>query len=117
MSRRELKRIKKGNKLKNLLGIAILGILFYIGIYIGIGIYKEFSIDLLEENVILVEKMSEVKEISPVIPIIIDTVPETYLNFEVIAKLEIPKINFNSNVLKEYREDGMKLCISKFFRT
>lgn len=113
MGRREL----RNNKLKKRFRIAILGILFSIGFYLCIGIYKENSISLLEENEIVIERMSDIQESNNFIPVEIESVPETYLNFEVIAKLEIPKIGFDSNVLKEYREDGMKVCISKFFRT
>ena len=44
-----------------------------------------------------------------------EPVPEKYLGYKVDAKLEIPKININSNVLKEYTKEGLEVCISKFW--
>lgn len=115
MGKRKLRREKKKNKIRSKIRIAILGILFCIGFYLGIGIYKESKIKLVEENKVVIEKVTEEIPISPVIPVEIETVPKTYMDYEVIAKLEIPKINLETNVLKDYTVDGMKVCSSKFF--
>lgn len=115
MGKRKLRRERKKNKIKVKLRIAILGILFCIAFYVGIGIYKESKIELVEENNVILEKVSEEIVIEPVIPVEIESVPETYMNYEVIAKLEIPKINLETNVLKDYTTEGMKVCSSKFF--
>lgn len=115
MGKRKLKREKKKDKIKSKIRIAILGILFCIAFYIGIGIYKESKIKLVEENKVVVEKVAEEVPITQVIPVEIETVPKTYMDYEVIAKLEIPKINLETNVLKDYTADGMKVCSSKFF--
>lgn len=115
MGKRKLRREKKKDKIKSKIRIAILGILFCIAFYIGIGIYKESKIKLVEENKVVVEKVAEEVPITQVIPVEIENVPKTYMDYEVIAKLEIPKINLETNVLKEYTADGMKVCSSKFF--
>lgn len=115
MGKRKLRREKKKDSIKAKIRIAILGILFCIAFYVGIGIYKESKVELVEENKVIVEKVSEELPITEVVPVEIETVPETYMNYEVIAKLEIPKINLETNVLKNYTTDGMKVCSSKFF--
>lgn len=115
MRSRRLKRIKEKSKTRKIIRIAILGILFCIGVYVGIGIYKENKIRLLEEHQVKIEKVVETEDVTPTIPVEIETIPESYLNFEVIAKLELPKIGLSTNVLKDYNEEGMKICVSKFW--
>lgn len=115
MGKRKLRREKKKDKIKSKIRIAILGILFCIAFYVSIGIYKENKIKLVEENKVEVEKVAEEVPITQVIPVEIETVPKTYMDYEVIAKLEIPKINLETNVLKDYTAEGMKVCSSKFF--
>ncbi len=115
MGKRILRRKKKKDKIKSKIRIAILGILFCITFYVGIGIYKENKIKLVEENNLLVQKVVEEIPIVPVAPIEIPILPKTYMNYEVIAKLEIPKINLETYVLKDYTIEGMKVCSSKFF--
>ncbi|MCI8361929.1 MAG: sortase [Clostridia bacterium] len=115
MGKRELRRKKKKDKIKSKIRIAILGILFCIIIYVGLGIYKENKIKLVEGNKPVVEKVAEEIPLVPVIPVEIEILPKTYMDYEVIAKLEIPKINLETNVLKDYTTDGMKVCSSKFF--
>lgn len=115
MGKRKLRREKKKDKIRTKIRIAILGILFCIVFYMGIGIYKENKIKLVEENKPLVEKIAKEIPIAPAIPVPIEPLPQTYMNYEVIAKLEIPKINLETYVLKDYTADGMKVCSSKFF--
>lgn len=43
------------------------------------------------------------------------TLDENYLGFEVIAKLEIPKIELDTYVLKEYSKEAMDLCVTKLW--
>ena len=95
MGKRILRRKKKKDKIKSKIRIAILGILFCITFYVGIGIYKENKIKLVEENNLLVQKV--VEEI-PIVP---------------VAPIEIP--NLETYVLKDYTIEGMKVCSSKFF--
>ncbi|MBQ7409783.1 MAG: sortase [Clostridia bacterium] len=40
---------------------------------------------------------------------------ENYLGFEVIAKLEIPKIELDTYVLKEYSKEAMDICVTKLW--
>lgn len=115
MGKRKLRREKKKDKMKSKIRIAILGILFCITFYVVIGIYRENKIKLVEENKPLVEKVAEEIPIVPVIPTETEILPKTYMGYEVIAKLEIPKINLETNVLNDYTADGMKVCSSKFF--
>lgn len=115
MGRRKLRREREKDKIKFKIRIAILGILFCIIFYVGIGIYKESKIEFVEENKVIAEKVVEEISINTVIPVEIQNVPETYMNYEVIAKLEIPKIELETNVLKDYTTNGMKVCASKFF--
>lgn len=115
MGKRELRRKKKKDKIKSKIRIAILGILFCIILYVGLGIYKENKIKLVEGNKPVVEKVEEEIPLVPLIPVEIEILPKTYMDYEVIAKLEIPKINLETNVLKDYTTDGMKVCSSKFF--
>lgn len=44
-----------------------------------------------------------------------EPVPNEYLGHKVSARLEIPKLNINSNVLEEYSTEGLEVCISKFW--
>ena len=44
-----------------------------------------------------------------------EPVPDEYLGYKVSARLEIPKLNINSNVLEEYSTEGLEVCISKFW--
>lgn len=115
MGKRKLRREKKKNKIRTKIRVAILGILFCLVIYLAVGIYKESQIELVEENEIIVQKVAEQIPNIPVIPVEIETLPKLYKQYEVIAKLEIPKINLETNVLKDYTTEGMKVCVSKFF--
>lgn len=115
MGKRKLRREKRKDKIKNKIRIAILGILFCIAFYVGIGAYKENKIELVEENMVDVQKVTQEIPSIPVVPVEIENLPKTYMGYEVIAKLEVPKINLETNVLKDYTTNGMKVCSSKFF--
>lgn len=114
-----MEKITLKNKIKSRLRITILGIIFGIIIYAGFGFYKEKQIELVEEEnpQIVIENVSNKVKINTVIPVKIEQelVPQTYLDYDVIAKLEIPKIKLETNVLKNYTNEGMKVCSSKFF--
>ncbi len=107
------------DKIKSKLRIAILGIIFSIIIYSGFGFYKEKQIELVEEEnpQIIIENVYKEVKINSVTPVKIEQelVPQKYLNYDVIAKLEIPKIQLETNVLKNYTIEGMKVCSSKFY--
>ena len=103
------------DKIKSKLRIAILSII----IYSGFGFYKEKQIELVEEEnpQIIIENVYKEVKINSVTPVKIEQelVPQKYLNYDVIAKLEIPKIQLETNVLKNYTIEGMKVCSSKFY--
>lgn len=115
MKERKSRKERKKAKVRKRFRIAILGVLFLISIYVGMGVYKEDKVKLVEENETKLEEIAKVEQTKLVVPIEIEKIPETYLEYEVIAKLEVPKIKLETNVLKEYNLEGMKVCASKFW--
>lgn len=116
MMQRKLRRKKQKEKIKANLRKAILFALLSILFFTGVGFYQEQKIKLLEENEIEIERISQVQEIEKkTTPIVKETIEETYLGFTTIAKLEVPKINLNTYILKDYIQEGMKVCASKFW--
>lgn len=114
MGKRRLKRKQKEKKIRMKIRIAILSILFLIGCYVCFGIYRENKIRLQEEKTmpIRIEKMGveeqEIKQEKV-------EIEEEYMGFDVLAKLEIPSIGLDTNILKDYTKEGMKVCASKFW--
>lgn len=99
------------NKIKLIIITAIFGI----AAYICYGVYKENKIRLVEEGIknnVEVEKISDTQTIKPKESVNID---EQYLGFNVAAKLIVPKINLETYVLKDYSEEGLKICASKYW--
>lgn len=115
MEKRKTRKERREAKVRKKFRIAILGVLFLISIYVGIGVYKENRIKLVDENETQAEEITKVEQTKLVVPIEIEKIPETYLEYEVIAKLEVPKIKLETNVLKDYNLEGMKVCASKFW--
>lgn len=68
------------------------------------GIENEEDREANKEN----EKMQKKNQLE-------EPVPNEYLGYKVSARLEIPKLNINSNVLEEYSTEGLEVCISKFW--
>ena len=94
--------------------VVILLLILVISSYMFFGIYKESKIKLKEnDNNIALEKITYEEEIEP--KEIIVQIPDTYLDYEVTAKLEIPKINLETYVLKEYKTEGLDVCASKYW--
>lgn len=99
------------NKIKLLIITAIFGI----AIYICYGVYKENKIRLVEEGTkdnIEISRVSKVQTTRTKESVKID---EQYLGFDVAAKLIVPKINLATYVLKDYSEEGLKICASKYW--
>lgn len=99
------------NKIK----LIIITAIFCIAAYICYGVYKENKIRLVEEgskNNVEVEKISDTQTMKPKESVNID---EQYLGFNVAAKLIVPKINLETYVLKDYSEEGLKICASKYW--
>ena len=137
MSRRERRLDKTKNtklKIKSIIRAFIILFILSAIFYMIYGWYKESKIKIVknidtkltkieaEENVIkiITEENEENKNYENDIEKhkksnLEEPVPEKYLEYKVDAKLEIPKININSNVLKEYTKEGLEVCISKFW--
>lgn len=134
MSRRERRLDKTKNtklKIKSIIRAFIILFILSIIFYMIYGWYKESQIKIVknidtkltkveaEENVmktIIEENKTYKKDIEKYDKSNLkEPIPEEYLGYKVDAKLEIPKLNINSNVLKEYTKDGLDVCISKFW--
>lgn len=110
---------ERGKKEKIIKKIFVGGI-FLILISVGIGVYQENQIQFLQEDqnrteVTLEKTLDETtqKEIKKETEKI--QISQEYLGFKVDAQLMIPKINLETYILKEYTEEGMKLCAAKFW--
>ncbi len=115
MGRRILKRKMEKMKIIRKIRIIILILILGIIVNIGMGVYKENKFRM--ENKTEITQNIIVEKVEQEIPIIIERVdiPSTYKGFEVSAKLEIPKIKLETYVLENYEENGMKVCVSKFW--
>ena len=115
--------MKKKKIIIRIIELIIILIIFSILIYVAIGVYNESQIRLKEEarskiqiDRILQEKQIEQKEVEIVEkPVEKVNIPKSYLGFEVSAQLIIPKINLETNVLKDYTKDRMDVCPTKFW--
>ena len=120
MKRRERKRTKK-NKIKKYTRNIIGGITLIILFYTFGGINKENSIRIQQEteskkekveNSIEIEKLQKSIEIEETV---FEKIEEEYKGYKVEAKLEVPKIGLETNVLKDYSAEGLKICASKYW--
>jgi len=114
MSERITRKERRKQNIRKKIRIGIIVLLFFIGVYAGVGIYKENRVPLVEEGKVPEQEIT-IEQTKLVVPIGIEKIPETYLEYEVIAKLEVPKIKLDTNVLKQYNSEGMKVCASKFW--
>lgn len=105
---------KKKGKIKNFIKVIVLLIIFSTLIYISVGVYKENKIKLKEEAKDKIEINTDIdNEQKEKVEKI--NIPDTYLDYEVTAKLVIPKINLETYVLKEYTKERMDVCPVKFW--
>lgn len=103
---------RKG-KIKDLIKSIFILIIFSTITYISVGIYKESKIKLKEKskNKIQVEEANETtEEVREKV-----NIPNTYLDYEVTAKLVIPKIELETYILKDYTKERMDVCPTKFW--
>jgi len=107
-----IKKTKKNKIIEYIFLFFILGTL----IYIAFGVYKENKIELKENEKIEKTKEATIKNIEK-IQIYTEkiNIPEKYLNYTVDAKLNIPKINLKTYILKDYTKEGLEICASKFW--
>ncbi len=66
---------------------------------------KVIAQDVVEQNSIVEKNINIQKE----------KVIEKYKGFDVIAKLEIPQINLETYILKNYSENALKISVTKFW--
>lgn len=103
---------KKG-KIRNLIKSIFILVIFSTLMYISVGVYKESRIKLKEKskNKIQVEETKETtEEVREKV-----NIPNTYLDYEVTAKLVIPKIELETYILKDYTKERMDVCPTKFW--
>lgn len=101
--------------LKSVISLMIVFILFYV----GYGMYKEGNIRNLNSGessteILNIEGYNLVEE-KKVIKMPEVELAKKYKGYEVDCRLEIPKIELNTNVLKEYTTEGLKICASKYY--
>ncbi len=117
-------------RIKAKIRLAILALIFAIILFTISGYIQEEKIALLEESQIMIERTSvtnftnnieETNSLQQGENLSLDKhkldekIEESYLGFSTIAKLEVPKINLNTYILKDYTQEGMKVCASKFW--
>ena len=142
MTARKAKRLNKKNRVKSIIRAFIILFILSIIFYMIYGWYKESKIKVVKNiktELTKVEKQENTENIMRIIienegesdsddsktnendeetyngNELIEPVPDEYLGYKVSAKLEIPKLNINSNVLEEYTKEGLEVCISKFW--
>ncbi len=145
MNRREKRLNKIKNikiKVKSIIRAFIILFILSIILYMVYGWYKESKIKVVRNVKTELTKVEKEDNIENTMQIIIDdskknndenseenlesekvykgskleeAVPSEYFGYKVSAKLEIPKLNIDSNVLEEYSKDGLEVCVSKFW--
>ena len=117
MGRRAERRKKNKRKKAIQLGIAIF--ILTIIIYITHGVYEESKIRLAQqyevEQIDLGEEIEKNEKIEKEERKKGVKVPKEYLGYKVDAYLEIPKLNLKTEVLSNYSEEGMEVCVSKYW--
>ncbi len=134
-SRMQIREVKKKYRRKTILiivsNIILLCIIFILS-YMIYGMYKEAKVRTLSQRKTIqdglsqkdseefflsnnVEKLNDEYERIRVITMPEVPVDEEYKGYEVECKLEIPKIELNTNVLKEYSSKGLEICASKYY--
>ena len=116
MKSRKAERIKQKNKIRKRIRFIILLLIITIIIYTIIEIIKENKIEFKEEVA------TQEVEVTPIQVIIEEElpkekveIPETYLDYPVTAKIIIPKINLETNVLRDFSKETLDKCLVKFW--
>ena len=113
MGERILRRKKEKENIKKKVRILLLFCIFSILLYMAYGFWQEKKIKLVQGtkvNTITVEKIEEVEN-----QIVTEKIAESYMDFPVVAKLIIPKIDVETYVLADFTEEGLEKCVSKFW--
>ena len=116
MKSRKAERIKQKNKIRKRIRFIILLLIITIIIYTIIEIIKENKIEFKEEVA------TQEIEVTPIQVVIEEELPkekveisETYLDYPVTAKIIIPKINLETNVLRDFSKETLDKCLVKFW--
>lgn len=116
MKSRKAERLKQKNKIRKRSRFIILLLIITIIIYTIIEIIKENKIEFKEKVA------TQEVEVTPIQVIIEEElpkekveIPETYLDYPVTAKIIIPKINLETNVLRDFSKETLDKCLVKFW--
>lgn len=105
---------RKKKKRQNLIRFIIIFITLFILLWLGKDIYYESNIKTKEES----GKQESVPQILPQAEVTLrpkEDIQEEYKGYEVIARLEIPKIEVNTPVLANYSKQALYECVTKFW--
>lgn len=103
-----------------------LALIVCMSLYIGIDMVGEYNIRKVDEqnigmqNYVVRRSVVEIGEdkldedVSGIEKVLQEAKQE-YMGYEVIARLEIPEINLETEVLSEFSEAGLEKCVSKFY--
>lgn len=123
-SRMQMKRNRQKRTIHFIRYIILLTIMIILS-YMGYGMYREAKVGTrlaeentqneqvgnLEENKKNNENRINEKNIKiPSIPVV-----QKYSGYQVDSRLEIPKIDLNTNVLTNYSTEGLEVCASKYY--
>ena len=116
MKSRKAERIKQKNKIRKRIRLIILLLIITVIIYTIIEIIKENKIEFKEKVA------TQEVEVTPIQVVIEEElpkekveIPETYLDYPVTAKIIIPKINLETNVLRDFSKETLDKCLVKFW--
>ena len=114
---------KKLLAIKIIRGIIILAIVAILA-YMAYGIYQEMRIrtvsdgskSVAEENKLESRKIAENQTVRErVTQNFFEPVVTEYKGYSVDCRLEVPKIDLETNILSEYTKEGLKICASKYY--
>lgn len=112
-----MERKEEQAKIRKIIRKIILFIILIIILYLGYGFYKEEKIKLLNESEVLIKKTKYIKESIEVEDNKnnFQLIDKEYKGYKVEAKLEIPKIELETNILKDYSIKALKISATKFW--
>lgn len=112
MGRKERRKKKKKRILNFIISITIV----FIGIYIGIEIFREknFENENYEIKRLYIENNVQEESLKEEITYPKERIQDSYKGYDVIAKLEIPKIELETYIIN-FSENALKVSVTKFW--
>lgn len=108
------KRFKKTNKVRQVCKFIVL-VVIVANLYYSVNALQQES-DIAELAKPQEVSNSEIVKEDAITRVVLENlVDEEYLGYKVVAFLEIPKIELETNVLAEYSKKGLDKCVSKFW--